>query len=59
MTSTYQGIYTYRDAQGNIEAVQVEDSIGKGSTMPIEEYTRLHIDPPADTLPDKHDYMKL
>jgi hypothetical protein len=40
MESTYQGIYSYKDAHGQIEAVQVEDRIGKGSSLPIEEYIR-------------------
>lgn len=58
MTSTYQGIYTYKNAQGKIEAVQVEDSIGKGSTLPIDEYIRLQIEPQAEILPDKHSYLQ-
>lgn len=58
MASTYQGIFTYRDAHGKIEAVQIEDSIGKGSTIPIDEYIRLQIEPPAESLPDKHSYLQ-
>jgi hypothetical protein len=57
MESTYQGIYTYKNAQGKIEAVQVEDSIGKASTIPINEYIQRRIEPPAESLPDKHDYL--
>jgi hypothetical protein len=57
MASTYQGIYTYKNAQGKIEAVQVEDSIGKGFTIPIEEYIHQGIEPPAETLPDKSSYL--
>lgn len=58
MASTYQGIYTYRNSQGKIEAVQVEDSIGKGSTLPVDEYIRLEIEPPPETLPDKNSYLQ-
>lgn len=58
MESTYQGIYTYKDAHGRIEAVQVEDSIGKGSTLPIDEYIRRQIEPPAEALPDKNNYLQ-
>jgi hypothetical protein len=58
MESTYQGIYTYKDAHGRIEAVQVEDSIGKGSTLPIDEYIRRQIEPLAETLPDKNNYLQ-
>ncbi len=57
MASIYQGIYTYKNAQGKIEAVQVEDSIGKGSTLPINEYIQRGIEPPAETLPDKSSYL--
>ncbi|MDQ9170275.1 hypothetical protein Q8A64_07590 [Oxalobacteraceae bacterium R-40] len=58
MATTYQGIYTYKDAHGKIEAVQIEDSFGKGSTLPIEEYIRQKIEPPAEVLPDKNSYLQ-
>ncbi len=58
MASTYQGIYTYKNSQGKIEAVQIEDSIGKASTIPLEEYIRRQIEPPAEVLPDKNSYLQ-
>jgi hypothetical protein len=58
MASTYQGIYTLKDVHGKIEAVQIEDSFGKGSTLPIEEYIRQKIEPPAEVLPDKKSYLQ-
>ena len=58
MSSTYQGIYTYKDEHGNIEAVQVEDSIGKGFYFPVDEYRRLQIEPPPEVLPDQHSYLQ-
>jgi hypothetical protein len=58
LESTSQGIYTYRNAHDRIEAVQVEDSIGKGSTLPIDEYIRRQIEPPAEALPDKNNYLQ-
>ena len=58
MSTAYQGIYTYKDAHGNIEAVQVEDSIGKGFYFPVDEYLRLQIEPAPETLPDQYSYLQ-
>ncbi len=54
--SKYKGLYAHKLSNGTITDVQVEDSFGNSLSLPIEEYERRAIQPPADSLPDQHQY---
>jgi len=54
--SSYKGLFAHRLSDGTITDVQVEDPYGNSLLLPISEYARRGIQPPADSLPDQHQY---
>ena len=59
MTSSYRGLYAHKLDSGEITHVQVEDTGGVGMPLPIEAYRERDVKPPAETLPDQHEYALL
>lgn len=55
-TSSYKGLFAHKLRDGTITDVQVEDTTGMSLSLPIGEYERRGIQPPAATLPDQHTY---
>ncbi len=56
MTSSYRGLFVHKLSDGTITDVQVEDPAGTSLPLPLAEYLRRGILPPAQTLPDQHQY---
>jgi hypothetical protein len=56
MNSSYRGIFAHKLKDGTITDVQVEDTGGQSLSLPIAEYERRGIQPPADSLPDQYEY---
>ena len=55
-TSSYKGIFSHKLSGGTIIDVQVEDPFGNSLSLPVDEYRRRGIQPPAESLPDQHQY---
>lgn len=56
MATSYTGIYSIKDSSGRITDVQVQDTGGNGLPLPIGEYERRGVQPPAESLPDQNSY---
>lgn len=54
--SSYRGIFAQKLSTGVIIDVYVEDSTGTGNTLPIAVYRQRGIQPPAESLPDQHQF---
>ena len=56
MKSSYRGIFAHKLSNGTITDVQVVDTAGNSLSLPIAEYERRSIEPPAESLPDQYQY---
>jgi hypothetical protein len=56
MASSYRGIFAYKLEDGTIISVQCEDTAGNGNDVPIDIYRERDIQPPAESLPDQHQF---
>lgn len=54
--SSYKGVFSYKLSDGTIIDVQVDDPFGNSLSLPVDEYQRRGIFPPAESLPDQHQY---
>jgi len=53
---SHKGLFAHKLDDGTITDVQVEDPYGNSLPLPIAEYERRGIQPPADSLSDQHQY---
>jgi hypothetical protein len=56
MASGYRGIFAHKLADGTIISVQCVDTAGNGNDVSIDIYRQRAIQPPAESLPDQHQY---
>lgn len=56
MASSYRGIFACKLQDGTIISVQCEDTAGNGIDVSIDDYRQRGIQPPAETLPDQHQF---
>jgi hypothetical protein len=56
MKSSYTGIFAHKLSNGTIISVQCVDTAGNGNDVDIDTYTQRNIQPPAESLPDQHQY---
>ena len=56
MASSYYGIFANKLQDGTITSVQCRDATGMGNDVPIDVYRQRGIQPPAESLPDQHQY---
>jgi hypothetical protein len=56
MTSSYHGIFANKLSDGTIISVQCKDTAGGGNDVLIDTYRLRGIQPPAEGLPDQHQY---
>lgn len=56
MKTSYTGIFSHKLADGTITDVQVVDTGGNSLPLPIDEYRRRGVQPPAESLPDQNSY---
>lgn len=58
MTSRFHGIFANKLSDGTITSVQCKDTTGLGNDMLIDTYRQRGIQPPAESLPDQHQYQE-
>lgn len=56
MTSSYRGLFAHKLPDGTILSVQCTDTAGNGNDVPIDDYRHRGVQPPAESLPDQHQY---
>ena len=57
--SSYRGIFKHVLEDGTIISVQCKDTFGNGNDVLVDEYRRRGIEPPAESLPNQHEYQRL